>query len=208
MLRSFAFPTIAGPRSPSRRSSLLSPSRAPASPPCPRSKRCCLGPGRARSSRHRSGRVDRAAAASASRCAAGHRAAGEAAAPRGRGSAEAWTSGWWSRARPGRIAALGRPMRAFADHFSRLATRYAALSSPVSRRIVRGRRRPRVRSRRRWDCATGTGQAALGLAGHFEVGARERRQRGAGPRGRAPPAGPLFRGAGGSRSPRSARWAW
>lgn len=58
-------------------------------------------------------------------------------------------------------------MRALADHFSRLAPAYAEYRPEYPEGLfaaiaAASRFRDRV-----WDCATGTGQAAHGLAGHF-----------------------------------------
>ena len=61
------------------------------------------------------------------------------------------------------------PDASFADHFSAAATEYARFRPhypPALFQWLAGI----VRQRRvAWDCATGNGQAAVALAGHFET---------------------------------------
>lgn len=59
-------------------------------------------------------------------------------------------------------------MRAFADHFSRLATGYAAYRPRYPEGLFAVIAAASPFRDRVWDCATGTGQAALGLAAHFD----------------------------------------
>ena len=58
-------------------------------------------------------------------------------------------------------------MRAFADHFSRLATGYAAYRPGYPEGLFSAIAAASPYLDRVWDCATGTGQAAPGLAAHF-----------------------------------------
>jgi SAM-dependent methyltransferase len=58
-------------------------------------------------------------------------------------------------------------VRAFADHFSRLATGYAAYRPRYPGGLFAALAAASARHDRAWDCATGTGQAATGLADHF-----------------------------------------
>ena len=58
-------------------------------------------------------------------------------------------------------------MRAFADHFSRLATSYAAYRPRYPEALFSAIAAACPLHDVAWDCATGTGQAALGLADHF-----------------------------------------
>lgn len=58
-------------------------------------------------------------------------------------------------------------MRAFADHFSRLATGYAAYRPRYPEGLFAAIAATSPFRDRVWDCATGTGQAAHGLAQHF-----------------------------------------
>ena len=58
-------------------------------------------------------------------------------------------------------------MRAFADHFSRLATGYAAHRPRYPEGLFSAIAAVSPFLDRVWDCATGTGQAASGLAAHF-----------------------------------------
>ncbi len=58
-------------------------------------------------------------------------------------------------------------MRAFADHFSRLATGYAAHRPHYPEGLFSAIAAVSPFLDRVWDCATGTGQAASGLAAHF-----------------------------------------
>ena len=58
-------------------------------------------------------------------------------------------------------------MRAFADHFSRLATGYAAHRPRYPEGLFSAIAAASPFLDRVWDCATGTGQAATGLAAHF-----------------------------------------
>ena len=58
-------------------------------------------------------------------------------------------------------------MRAFADHFSRLATGYAAHRPQYPKGLFSAIAAVSPFLDRVWDCATGTGQAASGLAAHF-----------------------------------------
>jgi SAM-dependent methyltransferase len=59
-------------------------------------------------------------------------------------------------------------VRAFADHFSRLATGYAAHRPQYPEALFTAIAAASPFLDRVWDCATGTGQAATGLAGHFQ----------------------------------------
>jgi SAM-dependent methyltransferase len=58
-------------------------------------------------------------------------------------------------------------VRAFADHFSRLATGYAAHRPRYPDGLFSAIAAASPFLDRVWDCATGTGQAATGLAAHF-----------------------------------------
>ena len=58
-------------------------------------------------------------------------------------------------------------MQAFADHFSRLSTTYAAYRPRYPERLLAAVAAASPDREVVWDCATGTGQAALGLAAHF-----------------------------------------
>jgi SAM-dependent methyltransferase len=58
-------------------------------------------------------------------------------------------------------------VRAFADHFSRLATGYAAYRPHYPEGLFSAIAAVSPFLDRVWDCATGTGQAAPGLAAHF-----------------------------------------
>jgi SAM-dependent methyltransferase len=58
-------------------------------------------------------------------------------------------------------------VRAFADHFSRLATSYAAFRPRYPEGLFTAIAAASPFHDRVWDCATGTGQAANGLATHF-----------------------------------------
>ena len=60
-------------------------------------------------------------------------------------------------------------MRAFADHFSRLATGYAAYRPRYPEGLFAAIAAASSYHDSVWDCATGTGQAAHGLAAHFHV---------------------------------------
>jgi SAM-dependent methyltransferase len=59
-------------------------------------------------------------------------------------------------------------VRAFADHFSRLATGYAAHRPQYPEALFSAAAAASPFLDRVWDCATGTGQAATGLAAHFQ----------------------------------------
>jgi SAM-dependent methyltransferase len=58
-------------------------------------------------------------------------------------------------------------VRAFADHFSRLATGYAAHRPRYPEGLFSAIAAASPFLDRVWDCATGTGQAATGLTAHF-----------------------------------------
>jgi SAM-dependent methyltransferase len=58
-------------------------------------------------------------------------------------------------------------VRAFADHFSGLATRYAAYRPQYPEGLFAAIAAASPFRDCVWDCATGTGQAAIGLAAHF-----------------------------------------
>jgi SAM-dependent methyltransferase len=60
-------------------------------------------------------------------------------------------------------------VRAFADHFSRQATGYAAYRPRYPEGLFTAIAAASRFHDRVWDCATGTGQAAVGLAPRFEV---------------------------------------
>lgn len=60
-------------------------------------------------------------------------------------------------------------MREFADHFSRLAARYAAYRPRYPEGLFDGIAAASTGLDRVWDCATGTGQAAVPLAKRFGV---------------------------------------
>ncbi len=57
----------------------------------------------------------------------------------------------------------------FADHFSRAAASYAAFRPRYPSALFDFLAWSAPGLRRAWDCATGNGQAALGLAAHFEA---------------------------------------
>ena len=59
-------------------------------------------------------------------------------------------------------------MRAFADHFSPLAARYATYRPGYPTGLFAAIAAASPHRGRAWDCATGSGQAAVGLAAHFE----------------------------------------
>ena len=59
-------------------------------------------------------------------------------------------------------------MGAFADHFSLLAPSYAAYRPGYPPALFAAIAAASPGRGRAWDCATGTGQAAVGLATHFE----------------------------------------
>lgn len=59
-------------------------------------------------------------------------------------------------------------MKPFADHFSRISTGYAAYRPRYPAPLFAGLAERAPSRRLAWDCATGTGQAALGLAGWFD----------------------------------------
>lgn len=59
-------------------------------------------------------------------------------------------------------------MRAFADHFSNLAASYATYRPGYPPELFAAIAEAAPGRGRAWDCATGTGQAALGLAARFE----------------------------------------
>jgi SAM-dependent methyltransferase len=59
-------------------------------------------------------------------------------------------------------------VRAFADHFSRLSARYAAFRPHYPDGLFEAIAAASVRHHLAWDCATGTGQAAVPLAARFE----------------------------------------
>jgi SAM-dependent methyltransferase len=58
-------------------------------------------------------------------------------------------------------------VRAFADHFSRLATGYAVYRPRYPDGLFAAIAGASARRDRAWDCATGSGQAATGLARYF-----------------------------------------
>jgi SAM-dependent methyltransferase len=60
-------------------------------------------------------------------------------------------------------------VRAFADHFSRVATGYATYRPSYPEGLFAGIAEASPFRDLVWDCATGTGQAAHGLARHFEL---------------------------------------
>jgi SAM-dependent methyltransferase len=60
-------------------------------------------------------------------------------------------------------------VRAFADHFSRVATGYAAYRPYYPEGLFAAIAAASPFRDRVWDCATGTGQAAHGLAQHFDL---------------------------------------
>ena len=60
-------------------------------------------------------------------------------------------------------------MREFADHFSRLSGRYAAYRPHYPEGLFDAIADSSTWRERVWDCATGTGQAAVPLADRFEV---------------------------------------
>jgi SAM-dependent methyltransferase len=59
-------------------------------------------------------------------------------------------------------------MKPFADHFSRISTGYAAFRPRYPEPLFDALAAAAPGRRLAWDCATGTGQAALGLARRFE----------------------------------------
>jgi SAM-dependent methyltransferase len=60
-----------------------------------------------------------------------------------------------------------RPQRAFADHFSPVAERYAAVRPTYPPELFAWLATLPARRERAWDVGTGSGQAAVTLAGHF-----------------------------------------
>lgn len=60
-------------------------------------------------------------------------------------------------------------MREFADHFSRLSTRYASFRPRYPAALFETLAGACERCGLAWDCATGTGQAAVPLAAHFDL---------------------------------------
>lgn len=58
-------------------------------------------------------------------------------------------------------------MKAFADHFSRVAADYSAYRPRYPDGLFAALAAAAPRRGLAWDCATGTGQAAVGLAAHF-----------------------------------------
>ena len=60
-------------------------------------------------------------------------------------------------------------MRAFRDHFSRQAAGYAAYRPRYPEGLFDAIAAASLFRDRVWDCATGTGQAAHGLAGYFDL---------------------------------------
>jgi SAM-dependent methyltransferase len=60
-------------------------------------------------------------------------------------------------------------LREFADHFSRLSTRYAIYRPRYPEALFEAIAAASPGRGRVWDCATGTGQAAVPLAAHFET---------------------------------------
>lgn len=60
-------------------------------------------------------------------------------------------------------------MREFADHFSRLSARYASYRPRYPAGLFAAIAAACERRDIVWDCATGTGQAAVPLAAHFEL---------------------------------------
>jgi len=59
-------------------------------------------------------------------------------------------------------------MKPFADHFSRISTGYAAFRPRYPERLFDALAAAAPARRLAWDCATGTGQAAEGLARRFD----------------------------------------
>lgn len=59
-------------------------------------------------------------------------------------------------------------MKPFADHFSRISAGYAAYRPGYPEALFDALAEAASARRVAWDCATGTGQAAVGLAGRFE----------------------------------------
>lgn len=59
-------------------------------------------------------------------------------------------------------------MTTFPDHFSALADRYAAFRPPQPNDVIDYVASLAPQQRVAWDCGTGNGQAAVGLAEHFE----------------------------------------
>jgi SAM-dependent methyltransferase len=66
-------------------------------------------------------------------------------------------------------APQGAAVRAFADHFSRLSARYAAYRPRYPDGLFEAIAAASPRRDRVWDCATGTGQAAVPLAKRFDA---------------------------------------
>jgi SAM-dependent methyltransferase len=60
-------------------------------------------------------------------------------------------------------------VREFADHFSRLSTRYAAFRPRYPEELFDAIAAAATHRGRLWDCATGSGQAAVPLAARFET---------------------------------------
>jgi SAM-dependent methyltransferase len=60
-------------------------------------------------------------------------------------------------------------VREFADHFSRLSPRYAVYRPRYPEGLFDAIATAGARRRRLWDCATGSGQAAVPLAARFEA---------------------------------------
>jgi SAM-dependent methyltransferase len=61
------------------------------------------------------------------------------------------------------------PVREFADHFSRLSSRYAIYRPRYPGGLFDAIAAASARRGRLWDCATGSGQAAVPLAARFDV---------------------------------------
>jgi len=59
-------------------------------------------------------------------------------------------------------------MKPFADHFSRISTGYAAFRPRYPEPLFDALAAAAPARRLAWDCASGTGQAALGLARRFD----------------------------------------
>jgi SAM-dependent methyltransferase len=60
-------------------------------------------------------------------------------------------------------------MREFADHFSQLSSRYAVYRPRYPEGLFDAIAAASPRRGRLWDCATGSGQAAVPLASHFDT---------------------------------------
>ena len=60
-------------------------------------------------------------------------------------------------------------MREFADHFSQLSSRYAVYRPRYPEGLFDAIAAASPRRRRLWDCATGSGQAAVPLAARFDT---------------------------------------